>query len=57
MEVGQRCIIKFFMEKGMKRVEITDSLNKLYIWDELRRAQVYYWTKEVNARRKSLSNI
>jgi hypothetical protein len=42
MEVEQRYGIKFFMEEGMKEVEIIDTLTKYYYGDALQRMKVYY---------------
>jgi hypothetical protein len=47
MEVESRYVIKFFVEEGMKGVEITDRLNKHHGRDALQRTQVYYWIKTV----------
>jgi hypothetical protein len=55
--VEQRYVIKFFMEKGMKGVEIIDRLKKHHGRDALQRTQVYNWIKEVKSGRKDLSNI
>jgi hypothetical protein len=35
MEVEQRSVITFFVEEGMKEVEIIERLNKRYGWDAL----------------------
>jgi hypothetical protein len=43
MEVEQRYAIKFFVEEGVKGVEIIDRLNKHYDRDALQRTQVYHW--------------
>jgi hypothetical protein len=56
MEVEQRYVVKFFVEEGMKRVEIIHNLNKHHDGDALQRTQVYYWIKEVKWRKKNLSN-
>jgi hypothetical protein len=57
MEVGQRYVIKFFVEDGIAGAEIIDRLNKSYSWDPLQRTQIYHWIEEVNSRRKDLPNI
>jgi hypothetical protein len=57
MEVEQRYVIKFFLEEGMKGVEIIYRLNEHYGRDALERTQVHYWIKEARSGRKNLSNI
>jgi hypothetical protein len=57
MEVEQRYAIKFFVEEGMKGVEIIDRLHKHYDTDALQQTQVNYWIKEAKSRTKDLSNM
>jgi hypothetical protein len=57
MEVEQRYVIKFFMEEGMKEVEIINRLNKHYSRGALQQAKMYYWIRDVKSGRKHLSNI
>jgi hypothetical protein len=38
MEMEQTYLIEFFMDEGVKAVEIIDRLKKHYFWDALRRA-------------------
>jgi hypothetical protein len=40
MEVEQRCVIKFFVEEGMKKVEVIDRLNTGDDRGALQRAEV-----------------
>jgi hypothetical protein len=47
MEVEQRCVIPFFVEKGMKGMEIIGRVNEHYSGDALHRAQVDHWIQEV----------
>jgi hypothetical protein len=56
VEVEQGDVIKFFVEEGMKRMEIVDRLNHHYR-DALQRTQVYCWIKEVQSEGKDSSNI
>jgi hypothetical protein len=35
IEMERRYVIKFFVEEGMKEVEIIDRLNKHYGWDAI----------------------
>jgi response regulator of citrate/malate metabolism len=55
MGMESRDVIKFFVEEGMKVVEIIDRLNKHYSRDTFR-MQVHSSIKEVNSGRKDLSN-
>lgn len=55
-EVERRYIIKFFMEEGMKRVEIIKSLSKHDDWGALDRTQVYYWIKEMKSGKNASNN-
>jgi hypothetical protein len=50
--VWQRYIIKFFVEEGMKEMEITDRLNNHYDRHAIQRTQVCYWIKDVKSGRK-----
>jgi hypothetical protein len=54
---GGSCIIKFFMDEGMKNMEIIDNLSKPCGGDALLRTQVCHWMEEVKSGRKGLSNI
>jgi hypothetical protein len=57
METEQRHLFKFFVEEGMKGVEIVDKLNEHYGGDALQRTQVYHWIKDVKSGRKDLSKV
>jgi hypothetical protein len=57
MEVEQRYAIKFFVEEGMKGVEIINMLTKYYCGDALQRMKVYYWIKEVKSGKNDSSNV
>jgi hypothetical protein len=57
MEAEQRSVIKFFVEEGMKGVEIVDRLNEHYGGDALQRTQMHYWIREVKSETKDLSNV
>jgi hypothetical protein len=53
----QRYVIKFFVEEGVKGVEIMDRLNQHYDGDALQRTPVYCWIKQVKSGRKNLSKV
>jgi hypothetical protein len=57
VEVEQRSVIKFFVEEGMKGVEITDRLNKHYDGGALQQTPAYHCIKEGKSGRKDLSHI
>jgi hypothetical protein len=56
MKLEQTYVIKFFVEEGIKGVEIIDRLDDYYGRDALQRMHTHYRIKELKSGRHDLSN-